>query len=377
MEIATEEQLAEAILDTSEPLAIVGGGTRGIGVQGAPLSVAGITGVRLYAPGALTLVARAGTPLSEIDALLAEQGQRLAFEPIDCRKVLGTNGDPTIGGVIASNASGPRRVTSVGACRDSLLGVRFVDGAGQVIKNGGRVMKNVTGYDLVKLMAGSFGTLGVLSEVSLKVLPVAEATATLIINGLDLASAVREMAKALGSPYEVSGAAFGAYQDEPAVYLRLEGFEASVAYRAQALRTLLSADTQVESNPDINHTLWADIRDVAPLAAYPYVAKVALKPSDVPAFTSKLNEFTPCDLFCDWGGGLIWVGATSMQLEQVSAASLTEHLRKPGTRSVTVIKSPDPLVPMFDTPPAPVATLIRGIRAKFDPRGILNQGLMD
>ncbi len=176
-----------------------GGGTRSVGrpVTGDVVQTGGLSGISLYEPGALTLVVKAGTPLAEIEAALEAEGQRLPFEPMDHRGLLGTDGTPTIGGVVASNASGPRRI-QVGACRDFMLGVRFVDGQGTVIKNGGRVMKNVTGYDLVKLLCGSWGTLGVLSEVSLKVLPKPGSAATLTLHGLDVAQAVAAMSRRAG-----------------------------------------------------------------------------------------------------------------------------------------------------------------------------------
>ncbi|MBS4010810.1 MAG: FAD-binding protein, partial [Roseovarius sp.] len=203
----TEADLAEIIRGAEGPLRIEGGGTRPIGAlsNGARLSTAGLRGITLYEPGALTLVAQAGTPLAEIEAALDAEGQRLAFEPMDHRGLLGTQGTPTIGGVVAANVSGPRRIQA-GACRDFLLGVRFVDGRGQIVKNGGRVMKNVTGYDLVKLMAGSYGTLGVLTEVALKVLPRPRSMGMLRIEGLSDAVAVTALCRALASPYEVTGA---------------------------------------------------------------------------------------------------------------------------------------------------------------------------
>ena len=207
MKPETEAELAEMVTGLTEPVRVLGGGTRGIAGPQAALVTTGLTGVTLYEPGALTLVARAGTPLAEVEAALDAEGQRLAFEPMDHRGLLETGGEPTIGGVVAANVSGPRRVQA-GACRDFALGVRFVDGRGQVLKNGGRVMKNVTGYDLVKLMAGSWGTLGVLTEVSLKVLPKAETTETISVQVPDAGTAIRVLSAGLGSPYEVTAAAF-------------------------------------------------------------------------------------------------------------------------------------------------------------------------
>ena len=177
----SEAELAEAIRGANGPLRIMGGGTRGIGsVVGEALETAGLSRISLYEPGALTLVAGAGTPLAEVETALAAEGQRLPFEVPDLRGVLGRQGASTLGGIVAANASGPRRVQA-GACRDSLLGVRFVDGTGMIVKNGGRVMKNVTGLDLVKLTCGAWGTLGVLSEAIFKVLPKPERAATLEI----------------------------------------------------------------------------------------------------------------------------------------------------------------------------------------------------
>src|SRR6056297_3701988 len=201
---ASEAELAEIVAKTSEPLRVIGGGTRPIGVpvNAQPLTTSGLSGVELYEPGALTLVVKAGTPVAEVERTLAAEGQRLAFEPMDHRGLLATTGEPTIGGVFAANVSGPRRIQT-GAARDFLLGVRFVDGTGQVIRNGGRVMKNVTGYDLVKLLAGSRGTLGVLTEVALKVLPRPEAQRTLVLHDLSDDDAIGCLAAGMASPFEV------------------------------------------------------------------------------------------------------------------------------------------------------------------------------
>ena len=203
----SEAELADLIRAANAPLSVHGGNTRGMGGAGEVLGSSGLHGIRLYEPGALTLVAGAGTPLAEIDTILGEKGQRLAFEPMDHRPLLGTMGVPTIGGMAAANVSGPRRVQA-GAARDHMLSVRFVTGAGEVVKNGGRVMKNVTGYDLVKLMAGSHGTLGVLSEVSLKVQAVPQTEATLVLRGQAMAEAIVDLTRAMGTPFDVSGAAW-------------------------------------------------------------------------------------------------------------------------------------------------------------------------
>ena len=249
-----EGELAEAVASAAGPVAVCGGGTRPIGrpVDGQRLSVSEITGISRYEPEALTLVAAAGTPLSEINSVLAAQRQRLAFEPMDHRGLLGTSGHPTIGGAVAANVSGPRRIQA-GACRDHLLGVRFVDGTGSVIRNGGRVMKNVTGYDLVRLLAGSFGTLGVLTEIAVKVLPESECRSVLLINGLSDHEAVRALSAALRSPFEVTGAAHvpSGIDGHPVTMIRLEGFEDSVRYRSEKLQDALSefGEIHVETDP--------------------------------------------------------------------------------------------------------------------------------
>ncbi len=271
----SEAELAEAVSAAKGPLAIAGGGTRqGLGhaVEGDRLETSGLSGVTLYEPGALTLVVQAGTPMAEVEAALAAEGQRLPFEPMDHRPLFGTNGVPTIGGVVATGAAGPRRIQA-GGCRDSLIGVRFVNGKAEVVKNGGRVMKNVTGYDLVKLMAGSHGTLGVLTEVSFKVLPAAESTALITLVGLSPDVAVQAMSRALGSPYDVSGAAHlvkGRTEDGgmPSTLIRVEGLEGSVRYRADRLQAELAEFGEVITQFDAekNAGIWAYVRDARSVA---------------------------------------------------------------------------------------------------------------
>ncbi|HIP23353.1 MAG TPA: FAD-binding protein, partial [Rhodobacteraceae bacterium] len=298
MKPETEAELAEIVASAKSPLEIIGGGTRQIGhTKGEPLHTSGLSGIRLYEPEALTLVAQAGTPLAEIEALLAENGQRLPFEPYDLRALQGTTGTPTIGGVVATNASGPRRIQA-GACRDSLIGVRFVDGLGRIIKNGGRVMKNVTGYDLVKLLAGSHGTLGVLTEVSFKLLPAPETTATVLVQEDETTSAAT-MAKAMASPYDVSGAAHA----DGSTALRLEGLEGSVKYRSVALARLLSGEVAAFN--------WQALRDVQAFAGLDGdVWRVSVKPSDGPATAEALRTNGAEEIIFDWAGGLLWALST-------------------------------------------------------------------
>ncbi|MDZ4095546.1 MAG: FAD-binding protein [Paracoccaceae bacterium] len=365
MRPATEADLAEVVRGarTGGGLAIRGGGTRGIGraVTGDALETAGLNGISLYEPGALTIVAGAGTLLTEVEAALAAEGQRLAFEVPDMRGLLGRAGQSTIGGVVAVNASGPRRV-QVGACRDSLIGVRFVDGRGEIIKNGGRVMKNVTGYDLVKLMAGSHGTLGVLTEVAFKVLPVPEAQVTLLLHGLDDRRAVSVMAAALGSPYDVTGAA---HWPGVGTFVRIEGFAPSVAYRADRLAGVLAEFGVVERAIDP----WADIRDVAAFRGLAGdVWRLSVKPSDGPGIVARIGADA---VLYDWGGGLIWVLVPAGHDLRARVAGLSGH--------ATLIRADAATRAMYATfqpEPVALAAIAAGLRARFDPRGILNPGVM-
>ncbi len=369
----TEAELAAIVAKAEAPFRVQGGGTRPIGgaTNATALTTGALTGVELYEPGALTLVVKAGTPLADVEALLAAEGQRLPFEPMDHRGMLGTTGEPTIGAVFAANVSGPRRIQA-GAARDYLLGVRFVDGRGQVLRNGGRVMKNVTGYDLVKLMAGSFGTLGILTEVALKVLPETATTATLTLQGLDDATAVKALSRALGSPFEVTGAAHRPHGPEgaPLTLLRLEGSEKSVAYRAAALTKVLEdfGSLDVIHDTASSTKIWREIRDVAPFhAADGDVWRLSVKPSDAPGVVAQIPG---AQALYDWGGGLIWL--------LVPDGTPPEQVRAPLAVTgghATLIRGANTGVAFQPLDPT-VQALQRGLRHKFDPRGVFNPGLM-
>ncbi len=365
MKPETEAELAEMVTGLNAPVRIVGGGTRGIAGPDDTIQTSGLRGITLYEPGALTLVARAGTPVAEIEAALDAEGQQLAFEPMDHRGLLGTDGVPTIGGVVAANISGPRRIQA-GACRDFLLGVRFVDGMGQVIKNGGRVMKNVTGYDLVKLMAGSWGTLGILTEVSLKVLPKPGATSTLSIKVSNAVTAIQVLSTALKSPYEVSGAGYDPQAGR--ALLRVEGFTNSVAYRADQLKSTLSRFgeiAEVENSAD----QWRALRDVTVFHGQEGdVWRVSVKPTDASELAARLEADQT--LF-DWGGGLIWA--------QVSRGTdLCARLGAFDGHATLVRAEPETVAAMgrFHLQSAGISALTKGVRQKFDPRGVFNPGLM-
>ena len=340
-------------------------------VAGRVLATTKLSGIRLYEPGALTIVAGAGTPLQEVEAELAKHGQRLPFEPPDLRALLGTMGKSTIGGVAAANASGPARIQA-GSARDFLIGVRFVDGLGQIIKNGGRVMKNVTGYDLVKLMAGGFGTLGVLTEVAFKVLPAPPERAVLLVEGLTPQQAVDALSAALASPYEVNGAAHttSGLDGAPVTMIRVEGFEGSVAHRVASLTKRLSTfgAVNVETDRDKTAAGWAWVRDVTAFADQEGdVWRISIKPSDAPEVVDRLNAN---GILLDWGGGLVWALTDPGQ-------NIRDNLTGIGGHATLVRGSAaDSSIPRFHPQADALEAISAGLRDKFDPRGLLNPGLM-
>ncbi|MGI6245785.1 MAG: FAD-binding protein [Pseudochelatococcus sp.] len=347
-------------------LRIAGGGTRlqaGAVDADSLLTTRELAGIVTYEPGALTLIARAGTPVEDIERVLAAEGQALAFEPMDHRVLLGANGTPTIGGVVGANVSGPRRVQA-GACRDHLLGVRFVDGRGRIVRNGGRVMKNVTGLDLGKLLCGSHGTLGVLTEVALKTLPVAESQQSLAFPGVSAGEAAAIFSAALGTPFEVSGAAFHA----GTAWLRIEGLAPQVDYRRERL-TSLFRDREIGVIDDAeSRRLWRGLRDVRHFAGTAdAVWRILVKPTDAPEVVAALERLGG-ETSLDWGGGLIWYagGADAPSVRRAAGSG----------RAVAVRRAALPAQAAFPPEPKAVADLSAALRRTFDPAGIFNPGLM-
>ena len=199
------------------------------------------TGIVLYEPQELVLSAKAGTSIAEISTLLAEKGQMLAFEPPDFGELLGT-GSGSLGGVFAANFSGPRRLKA-GAARDFILGFTGLNGRGEAFRAGGRVVKNVTGYDLPKLMCGSWGTLAVMDEITVKVMPKPETEVSVGIAGLSHEAAIKATTVALQSPAEISSAAYlpQTQSAESRTMIRIEGVDASVKARTSLLQELLKS----------------------------------------------------------------------------------------------------------------------------------------
>lgn len=373
-----------------EPLAIEGNGSKRAllrPVQAArTLSLRNLSGITLYRPQELVLSARAGTPVPDIEAALAGHGQHLIAEPPEPGPLFATDRPATLGGVVAANLSGPRRITA-GAMRDHVLGIRAVNGTGAVFRSGGRVLKNVTGLDLCKLLTGAHGTLGVLTEITLKVLPAPERTGTLALRVPDLAAGVAALSAGLGSPYGVSGAALLPAEaaarlglEGPAALLRIEEFAASVAYRMARLGGDLAAHGPATTLDDAaSRAAWRAVRDVGPLLGPvgegEAVWRVSVRPGAGPGVARALAAGFGARLLLDWGGGLVW--AVGPATEGAHAAVVDAARAARGTH--TLFRAPEPLraaVAVLPEEPAALAAIGRRVKAVMDPAGVLNPGRM-
>ena len=394
------EEVVRAAIAGEQPLEIVGHGSKRLIGQpmatNALLDLSALNAVTSYEPNELIITVQAGAPLADVKSLIDSKNQQFAFEPIDTAPLLGTPSLGTIGGMIGAGLAGPRRIKAGGA-RDHLLGAHGVSGFGESFKAGGRVVKNVTGYDLCKLLAGSWGTLAVMTEVTLKVMPRPESERTLALRGLDDVTANRAMTAALGSPFDVTGAAhlpnsalcadiaeFGGLgaTREAVTLLRLEGIAASAAHRAAALGKLLAPFGAAQLIEDAASTvIWNSIRDVLPFAAggalgaWP-VWRIVCPPAVGGALGEQLARDTGGEAIYDWGGGLIWA---ALPPKPDAEASLVRRRVDAVGGHAMLVRASDEVrrnVDVFHPQPAGVAALSERVRQSFDPRGVLNRGRM-
>jgi glycolate oxidase FAD binding subunit len=394
------EQVVRAAIASDQPLEIIGHGSKRLIGQpmatNALLDLSDLNAVTAYEPNELIITVQAGAPLADVQSLIDSKNQQLAFEPIDTSLLLGTPDKGTVGGMIGAGLAGPRRIKA-GGVRDHLLGAHAVSGFGDSFKAGGRVVKNVTGYDLCKLLAGSWGTLAVMTEVTLKVMPRPESERTLVLRGLDDVTANKAMTAALGSPFDVSGAAhvpgsvFRAADGGlgkigssggAATLLRLEGITASAAHRATALVKALAPFGTAEILADAaSAAVWTAIRDVQPFAAdgtlgaWP-VWRIVCPPASGGALGEKLARDTGGDVIYDWGGGLIWA---ALPPKPDAQAALVRSRVNAASGHAALIRAAQQVranVDVFHPQPDGVASLSERVRLSFDPKSILNRGRM-
>jgi glycolate oxidase FAD binding subunit len=394
------EQVVRAAIAGEQPLEIIGHGSKRLVGQpmatNALLDLSALNAVTAYEPNELIITVQAGAPLADVQSLIDSRNQQFAFEPIDTSTLLGHPKLGTIGGMIGVGLAGPRRIQAGGA-RDHLLGAHAVSGFGDSFKAGGRVVKNVTGYDLCKLLAGSWGTLAVMTEVTLKVMPRPESERTLVLRGLDDVSANEAMTAALGSPFDVSGAAHvpnsafrataGALTDlgspqQAITLLRLEGITASAAHRAIALGKILAPFGAAEVLEDAaSGAVWRSVRDIQPFAAngalgsWP-VWRIVCPPASGGTLGAGLARETGGDVLYDWGGGLIW--AALPPKSDAQAALVRQRVSAVGGHAALIRASEEVRrnVDVFHPQQGGVASLSERVRASFDPKNILNRGRM-
>lgn len=391
---AEVSEIVAAAAAAREPLAISGGGSKrdfGRPVEAVhALDLRKLAGIIDYDPSELVLTARAATPMSEILGELRQQNQMLAFEPPEWGAMLPSSGQPTLGGVIACNLAGSRRVRA-GAARDHFLGFEAVNGLGEIWRGGGRVVKNVTGYDMSKLQAGAFGTLSALTEITVRVVPRPETSCSVLLDGLRDDGAVRVMADGLNSPHEVSAAAHVpapiagraaipafAGAGSGVTLLRLEGHGPSVRFRADALARALGA-TRLLDDAD-SRAVWAAIGSVQPLlpGGERLIWRLCPTPSLAAMAMAEIATAMPgSEGYYDWGGGLLWLSLDpEIAGDDGGAAVIRATLARLGGHA-GLVRAPEALrraVPVFDPPDRALGALTRRVKASFDPYAILNPG---
>jgi len=361
------DELCEIVAGGNGPFRLRGGGSKD--AIGAPsdatvIDMRGFNGVVDYDPPELVLTVGAGTPLAEIQALVASEGQMLAFEPFDHAALLGgTPGQATIGGVIASGVAGPARL-SRGAARDHLLGFTGVSGRGERFVAGAKVVKNVTGYDLPKLLTGSWGRLAAITELTLKVLPAPRARTTLVARGLDPVTAVAAMARAMGSAAEVSAAAhLPTWEGGAVTALRLDGFPASIRARAETLHHLIDGLDPLDDDA----RLWDAVCHASPLPRDKPLWRIIVPGRNAPALVGALPG---AEWLFDWAGGLVWLASDADPLAiRTAAANAGGHAML--IRADAAMRA---AVPAFHPQPAPLAALETKVRRAFDPAGLFETG---
>jgi glycolate oxidase FAD binding subunit len=397
------EQVVRAAIASEQPLEIVGHGSKRLIGQpmatNALLDLSDLNAVTAYEPNELIITVQAGAPLADVLSLIDSRNQQFAFEPMNTAPLLGTPDIGTVGGMIGAGLAGPRRIKAGGA-RDHLLGAHAVSGFGDSFVAGGKVVKNVTGYDLCKLLAGSWGTLAVMTEVTLKVMPRPESERTLVLRGLNDVTANRAMTAALGSPFDVSGAAhvpgsafrasaaglggLGSQglgsQGQAITLLRLEGIAASVAHRAATLVKLLAPFGTADTIEEVaSAAIWVAVRDVQPFAvngtlgAWP-VWRIVCPPAAGGALGERLSRDTGGDVIYDWGGGLIW--AALPPKPDAQAALVRDRVNAVGGHA-TLLRASDEVrrnVDVFHPQQSGLAALGERVRHSFDPKRILNRG---
>ncbi len=394
---ADTRELLDAVnwaISQNHPLEVVGQGSKralGRPVQaGHLLDLSALAGIELYEPAELILTVKAGTPIAEVEKLVEASGQELAFEPMDYGPLLGLDaGQGTIGGVVGVNLAGPKRLKH-GAARDHILGLEAVSGRGELFKAGGKVVKNVTGYDLPRALCGSWGTLAIATSVTFKVLPKPETEATALISGLSPEEAVSAMTRAMGSSAEVSAAAHLpkdvasrlAGEHLPlsfdATLLRLEGFKASVDYRLETLRKLFGAQHTVERiEVEPSRTLWRGVRDCLPFAGGEKpVWRISVAPTAGPAVVAELSRTLALEAFYDWCGGLVWL---CMKDGDPAAETVRASVARHGGGHATLVRAnatQRSAISVFEPQPEALDALSRRLKGQFDPAGILNPGRM-